>query len=250
MLKPLKERRTELPIVHLLPNALTLGAICAGLTAIRMAAFGAFDMAVALVLLACVLDGVDGRLARALGTQSPLGAELDSLADFLNFGVAPAIILYFRMLGPVEEIGWIAVLTYAICCVMRLARFNVGIKSDQPGDKRFFTGVPSPAGAFLALAPIFLERAWPGVAPLVSPELAALWLILVGLLMISRIPTFSLKSTIYADNANLVLVSVAAGIAALAVFPWQTLIAFDVVYLGTLFMSWRASKRPAPFEDE
>jgi CDP-diacylglycerol--serine O-phosphatidyltransferase len=238
-----KSRRGEVALFQLLPNALTLGAICAGVTAIRMAAFGSFDTAVALIILACVLDGVDGRMARALGSESPLGAELDSLADFVNFGVAPAMVLYFRALETAPQIGWLAALAYAMCCVLRLARFNVGVKSDNGGDKRFFTGVPSPAGALLALAPIFLLRAVPSLAPL-PPMAVAVWLVLVGGLMISRIPTFSLKTTIYAEYTRLVLVGITAAVAALAIYPWMTLLLFDIGYLCAILASWRASRHP------
>lgn len=244
MVRAVRKPRAELPLVQLLPNALTLGAICAGLTAIRMAAFGAFNQAVGLVILAAVLDGVDGRLARALGSESPIGAELDSLADFVNFGVTPAMILYFWALEPADEIGWAAVLVYALCCVLRLARFNVGAKSDTPADKRFFTGVPSPAGALLALGPLFLVRALHLTAP-IPAQGAALWLVLSGALMVSRWPTFSLKTTIYAEHVRFVLIGVTAIVTMLAVYPWQTLLCFDVVYLFGLVLSWRASRRPA-----
>lgn len=239
-----RKPRAELPLVQLLPNALTLGAICAGLTAIRLAAYGAFNQAVGLVILAAVLDGVDGRLARALGSESPIGAELDSLADFVNFGVTPAMILYFWALEPANDLGWAAALVYVLCCVLRLARFNVGIKSDVPPDKRFFTGVPSPAGALLALGPLFLVRALHLTTPL-PPEGVALWLVIAGMLMVSRLPTFSLKTTIYAENARLVLIGVTALVTMLAAYPWQTLLAFDVVYLCGLVLSWKASRRPA-----
>jgi len=238
-----KPRRSEVALIQLLPNALTLGAICAGVTAIRMAAFGGFDTAVALIILACVLDGVDGRMARALGSESPLGAELDSLADFVNFGVAPAMVLYFRALEAAPQIGWLAALAYAMCCVLRLARFNVGVKSDAGGDKRFFTGVPSPAGALLALAPLFVMHAFPALAPL-PPIAVAIWLVLVGGLMISRIPTFSLKTTIYAEYTRLALVAITTAVAALAIYPWVTLVIFDLGYLVAILVAWRASRHP------
>ncbi len=244
MVRGIKTKRKELPLIHLFPNALTLAAICAGLTAIRLSALGSVDLAVALIILACVLDGLDGRVARALGIESLIGAELDSLADFLNFGIAPALILYFWSLQSAPEIGWIAVLAYALCCVLRLARFNVGMKSDDGPDKRFFQGVPSPAGALLALAPFFLHRALPGF-PTVPPVAIAGYLVLVGLLMVSNLPTFSLKSErIYVDHAPYVLLSAAAGLAALAVYPWTTLALFDAGYLMSLAFAYRASKKP------
>jgi len=242
MVRPPRKPRKELPLVQLLPNALTLAAICAGLTAIRMAAYGAFSMAIALIVLAAVLDGVDGRLARALGSDSPIGAELDSLADAINFGVAPGFVLYFWALEPARELGWVAALIYALCCVLRLARFNVGIKGESPVDKRFFVGVPSPLGALLALAPMLLARALNLQVPLM-PEPVAIWLILSGALMVSRLPTYSLKTTIYAEQAPLVLLVVTGALALLAVYPWHSLLAIDVIYLGSLILSWRTHRR-------
>jgi CDP-diacylglycerol--serine O-phosphatidyltransferase len=238
-----KPSRKELPIIQLFPNAITLGAICAGLTAIRLAALGSIELAVSLIILACVLDGVDGRLARALGSESLLGAELDSLADFLNFGVAPALIIYFWAFATAPDIGWAAVLIYALCCVMRLARFNVGAKSESGNDPQFFQGVPSPAGGLLALAPLFFSNAFPGLPP-IPPTLVAFYLALVGGLMISRLPTFSLKTArIYADHAPYVLLAAAGGLTALAVLPWITLALFDTVYLISLGFAYRASHK-------
>jgi CDP-diacylglycerol---serine O-phosphatidyltransferase len=250
MRRPLtRGTRPDLPLLHLLPNALTLGAICAGLTAIRLAAFADFDKAVALIVLACALDGIDGRLARALGSESHLGAELDSLADFLNFGVAPAIILYFWTLEPAGAVGWAAAMAYALCCVLRLARFNVGIKSDTAADKRFFTGVPSPFGALLALGPLFLAIGLPVLPPLPADVVAG-WLVLVGLLMVSRLPTFSLKVRIRADHARYALAGIALAVASLAFFPWETLLAVDILYLASLALAWRARRMTRkPTED-
>jgi len=237
-----KRVRKELALIQLLPNALTLGAICAGLTAVRLAAIGSFQVAVALIILACVLDGLDGRLARALNSESLMGAELDSLADFLNFGVAPAIILYFWALLPTEDVGWAAALVYTLCCVLRLARFNVGMKSEDGNDKNFFQGVPSPAGALLVLGPLFLAHAVPKF-PAIPPIAVAGYMALIGALMVSRLPSFSLKSTkIYADHAPYVLMAAAASLAALAVIPWITLTIFDALYLASLVFAFRASR--------
>ncbi|TMV38184.1 phosphatidylcholine/phosphatidylserine synthase, partial [Thioclava sp. BHET1] len=137
-------------------NLMTVAAICAGLSAIRFAIHGHYELAVQLILVASVLDGLDGRLARMLKSESAIGAELDSLADFLNFGVAPGLLIYLWGFGEFQNQGWVAVVIYAVCCVMRLARFNVGNKSEiSDTPKRFFTGVPAPAGAFLALLPLF-----------------------------------------------------------------------------------------------
>lgn len=231
----------EIPLVHLLPNAMTLGAICAGLTAMRMAVAGEFDRAVGFLVLAALLDGLDGRVARVLKSESLIGAELDSLADVVNFGAAPGIILYFWTLWQAPTLGWIAALVYVSCCALRLARFNVGAKGTLPVDKRFFTGVPSPAGALLALAPLFLGHAWPGLTP--PPVVTAVWLVVTGFLMVSRLPTWSLKRTLSPRLARLALALVAVALIALALWPWAALFVADVLYLLTLPAALFAASR-------
>jgi CDP-diacylglycerol---serine O-phosphatidyltransferase len=236
---PVRSRR-ELPIVQLLPNLVTVGAICAGLTAIRYATAGNFTVAVQLVLLAAVLDGIDGGLARLLKSASALGAELDSLADFLNFGIAPALLMYFWAFKDMGNLGWIAVVIYALCCVLRLARFNVGSKANE-GEKpaRHFEGVPSPAGALLVLLPLFIDRALPQM-PDIPDAVIALYMLGVGLLMISRLPTWSLKSlTIRRENVRFLYVGFVCFLAALISFPWMTLMLMDLFYLASLLWAWR-----------
>lgn len=236
---PVRPRR-ELPIVQLLPNLVTVAAICAGLTAIRYATAGNFTVAVQLILLAAVLDGIDGGLARLLKSASALGAELDSLADFLNFGIAPALLMYFWAFKDLGNLGWIAVVIYALCCVMRLARFNVGTKaaeSDKPA--RHFEGVPSPAGALLVMLPLFIDRALPGL-PDIPDLVIAIYMLGVGLLMVSRLPTWSLKSlTIRRENVRYVYVGFVGFLAALISFPWVTLMVTGLLYLLSLLWSWQ-----------
>lgn len=245
-----KRGTSELPIVHLIPNLITLAAICAGLTAIRLAFQGQVEYAVGLIVVAGVLDGIDGRLARALKSESAIGAELDSLADFLNFGVAPGLTLYAWTIGEPKGAGWIAVMVYAICCVMRLARFNVGAKEQKGGDKRFFTGVPAPAGAFLVLFPIFAFKAVPGL-PVIPMGAVSAYMIVVGGLMISRLPTFSLKAvTVRADLARYVMVGVITVLAALVTYPWITLFVLDVVYILGIAVSLRLWHRGRSKADE
>ena len=242
LMPPVRSRR-EMPIVQLLPNLVTVGAICAGLTAIRYATAGNFTVAVQLVLLAAVLDGLDGSLARLLKSASALGAELDSLADFLNFGIAPALLMYFWAFKDMGNLGWIAVVIYALCCVLRLARFNVGTKaseSDKPA--RHFEGVPSPAGALLVLLPLFIDRALPG-APAIPDAVVALYMLGVGLLMISRLPTWSLKSlTIRRENVRYLYVGFVCFLAALISFPWVTLMMMDLLYLLSLLWALRQAR--------
>ncbi len=245
MNKKVKKPKVELPIIQLLPNLMTIAAICAGLTAIRFGFQGAFSLAVLLILIAGVLDGLDGRVARLLKSESEFGAELDSLADFLNFGVAPAFLMYLWALQDMRSAGWISVLIFAACSVIRLARFNVGNKSDSTvEDMRFFTGVPSPAGSLLVLLPMFISLQWPE-APLIPDSLIIVYIIFVGLLLISRIPTWSLKAmTIYGDNVKFLFVGFVIVISALLTYPWITLIVVDLVYLVGIIWTWRASKKP------
>jgi len=245
MNKKVKKPKVELPIVQLLPNLMTLAAICAGLTAIRLGFQEDYSLAVLLILIAGVLDGLDGRLARLLKSESEFGAELDSLADFLNFGVAPAFLMYLWALQDTRSSGWISVLIFAGCSVIRLARFNVGNKSDANlEDKRFFVGVPSPAGALLVMLPMFISFIWPE-APLIPDSLIIIYIIFVGLLLISRIPTWSFKAaTIYSENVKFLFVGFVIFISGFLTYPWITLVVVDLVYLAGIFWAWRASKKP------
>ena len=222
----------RLSIAGLLPNMLTVGALCAGVTAIRFAIEGWYRTALLLILLAAVLDGLDGRIARLLRSESQIGAELDSLCDFVNFGVVPGLVLYLWSLKAEVGLGWIAVLIYAVCCMLRLARFNVGSRTAAPAEKTAFIGVPSPAGALLALMPIYVGH----VTDFRLPALAvAAWMVAVGALMISRLRTPSLKRmTIAASWARYALVAAVAGVAALITYPWQTMLVLSLAYLGAI----------------
>ncbi len=236
--------RSELQLAQLLPNLMTISAMCSGLTGIRFAISGQFQVAVALILLAAVLDGLDGRLARLLRSESEIGAELDSLIDFLNFGVAPGLIIYLWGLNDVQSGGWIATLIYASCCVLRLARFNIG---NRPNPEKpvatHFTGVPAPAGAMLALLPTYVAFMAPELPPL-PPMLLALYLVVVGASMISRLQTPSFKSvTFYAENVRYVIVGFVGLVAALLSFPWETMVAITLGYVGILFGAlWQGRK--------
>ena len=241
--QPVPPRR-RMHILQLLPNLISILALCAGLTAIRMAVEGRFGWAVALIGMAAALDGIDGRLARMLKTESAIGAELDSLCDLVNFGVTPALVLYYWGLREDTSLGWIAVLIYAVCCMLRLARFNVGNRMPEGEEKpKGFVGVPSPAGAMLALGPIYLVYAFDSAFH--TPAWAvSLWMVFVGALMISRMPTPSFKGVrIYAENARFILVGSVAVIAALLTYPWVTLLVLDVVYLAAILVLWRRSAR-------
>lgn len=249
--KPAEAPR-ELLVLKLLPNLVSILALCAGLTAIRFAVAGHFAMAILLIGTAAALDGLDGRLARMLKSESAIGAELDSLCDFVNFGVTPALVLYLWGLRAETNLGWIAVLVYAVCCMLRLARFNVGSRAvGEAAEKTVFIGVPSPAGAMLALVPMYLAFALEdafGRAFTLVPVLVALWMVGVGALMISRVRTPSLKRiTIAADYARYALVGSVMVVAALLTYPWVTLLALSLVYLsGILWIFLRTVRPGAP----
>jgi CDP-diacylglycerol--serine O-phosphatidyltransferase len=225
----------ELLLLKLLPNLVSILALCAGLTAIRFAIAGSFGMAVLMIGTAAALDGLDGRLARMLKSESAIGAELDSLCDFVNFGVTPAIVLYLWGLRPETSLGWIAVLVYAVCCMLRLARFNVGAKAvGEAAEKTSFIGVPSPAGAMLVLMPVYVTFAL-DEAFVMPPVLIAVWMLAVGALMISRVRTPSLKRiTIAADYARYALVGSVVLVAALLTYPWVTLTVTSGAYLTAI----------------
>lgn len=236
---PEKPRRFQpIPVRTLVPNVITLLALCAGLTAIRVAFEGRLELALAAIVFAALLDGIDGRVARMLKGTSKFGAELDSLADFVNFGVAPALILYFWGLSEIKSVGWIAALVFAICAALRLARFNVMIddpnKPDWAGN--FFTGIPAPAGAITVLLPIYLN--FLGL-PL---NLGVVWVaffycLFIALLMVSRLPVFSGKRVGKRVPPELVLpafVVVVLFFALLISYPWQVLAIGTLAYLACL----------------
>ncbi len=238
------KQRSELHLVQLLPNLMTISAMCSGLTGIRFAVSGQFQIAVALILLAAILDGLDGRLARLLRSESEMGAELDSLVDFVNFGVAPGLTIYLWGLHGLQSGGWIATLIYAACCLLRLARFNIGNRpSADKTTATSFTGVPSPAGAMLAMLPMYVSFMWPS-APQLPPPLLALYMALIGALMISRVSTPSFKRvTFYAEHVRYVFVAFVALVAALLSFPWETMVVVDLGYaLAVIVAVWQSRK--------
>jgi CDP-diacylglycerol---serine O-phosphatidyltransferase len=243
--RPASEPERELLLLKLLPNLVSILALCAGLTAIRFAIAGNVAMAVLLIGTAAALDGLDGRLARMLKSESAIGAELDSLCDFVNFGVTPGLVLYLWGLRAETSLGWIAVLVYAVCCMLRLARFNVGSRQvGEAAEKTTFIGVPSPAGAMLVLAPIYLTLALDSTVAL-PPQLVALWMVAIGALMISRVRTPSLKRIkIAAEYARYVLVGLVVVVAALLTYPWTTLLILSLVYLAAILWLFLRGLKP------
>ena len=237
-----RRRFRPIPVRMLLPNVITLLAICAGLTAIRLSTEGRMELAVAAIVFAAVLDGIDGRVARMIKGQSKFGAELDSLADFVNFGVAPGLILYFWQLHELNNGGWIAAMVFAISGGLRLARFNATM--DDPNKPafaaNFFTGVPAPAGAITVLLPVYL--AFLGL-PKPPATLTALYTLLIAFLMVSRLPVFSGKTIRMRVPPEMVLpvfVSVIFFIALLIGYPWHILSSGSVLFLLSLPLGWKS----------
>jgi CDP-diacylglycerol--serine O-phosphatidyltransferase len=220
----------------MIPNAITLLALCFGLTGVSLAIGGDWERALGSIVFAGVLDGFDGRIARLLRAQSKFGAELDSLSDNIAFGTAPALILFLWSLQTAPRFGWIAALALAVCCALRLARFNARIDvAEQPHKSAGFnTGVPAPAGAGLAFVPIYL---WliSGAEMFRRWELVMAWTIVIALLMISNLPTFSWSSIRIRRSWRLfALVGVALLGAALIRAPWHTLLAVSALYLAMI----------------
>jgi CDP-diacylglycerol---serine O-phosphatidyltransferase len=237
-----RRRFRPIPVRMLVPNFITLLAICAGLTAIRLSTEGRMELAVGAIVFAAILDGLDGRVARMIKGQSKFGAELDSLADFVNFGVAPGLILYFWQLHELNNVGWIAAMTFAISGGLRLARFNATM--DDPNKPafaaKFFTGVPAPAGAITVLLPVYV--AFLG-GPMPPATLTAFYTLLIAFLMVSRLPVFSGKTTRMRVPPEMVLpvfVSVVFFIALLISYPWSILSVGSVLFLLSLPVGWKS----------
>ncbi|MEX1662431.1 CDP-diacylglycerol--serine O-phosphatidyltransferase [Thioclava sp. 15-R06ZXC-3] len=231
--------KDRMPFLQLVPNLVTIAGMGLGLTAIRFTMDDRFEFAVVLILLAGLIDGLDGLIARRLHATSDFGAELDSLSDFLCFGVAPSLLVYRFALGETHAFGWIFVLIYTGAACLRLARFNV--MRAEPESMRHFTGVPAPAGAGLALLPMFVTFADLGDARAV-PALVAIWLGLVGTLMISRIKTFSPKALRIPRGAvGFALIGTVIAVGMVFTKIWLLMVIIVVIYVALLMPAiWRA----------
>ncbi len=230
--------RTRLPrgltLRALVPNAITSAALCSGLTGIRFAINGDFQRAVMAVIIAGILDGIDGRVARMMKAQSRFGAELDSLSDAISFGVAPALILYLWSLQTEPRFGWFAALALAVCCALRLARFNARIDmADQPHKSAgFLTGVPAPVGAGLAMLPLYLWIA-SGREEFRYPMFVGVWAALIAFLMISNMATLGWTALRPRRAIRLEVIALfGLVIAALLTEPWLTLVGICGIYLA------------------
>jgi len=252
LLRMRRPRFRAIPVRTLVPNIITLLALCAGLTAIRLAVEDQLEWALAAIVFAAALDGRDGRVARMLKGTSRFGAELDSLADFVNFGVAPALILYFWGLNELKSAGWIAAMVFAICAGLRLARFNVMIEDpDRPAwAGNYFVGIPAPAGAITVLLPIYVQFLGVPHSAFVAP-VTLIYTLAIAFLMVSRLPVFSGKRVGKRVSPELVLpvfVCIVLFFALLIAYPWAVLATGTIVYLAALPLGWlsyRETKRKA-----
>lgn len=250
----LRRPRIRRPNINqIIPNAITVAALCAGLSAIRFALLGLWETAVIAVLVAAIFDGLDGRLARLLNGTSKFGAELDSLSDFVSFGVAPGVMLYVWSLSKYGGFGWALVLLFAVCCALRLARFNVAIGDPNPPPwaKFYFTGVPAPAAAGAVLLPMVASFAL-GLENAIAdrPIITACFVVAVAVLMISRVPTFSVKQLKLTPQHMLpALLFVLLLAAMLTSAPWTTILIAGLAYCASIPVSiWkqREARRSMP----
>ncbi len=236
-------RLKGLTLGKLIPNFITVSAACAGLTAIRFAVELRWDYAVTAIIVAAILDALDGRMARILNASSEFGAQLDSLSDIVSFGVAPALVLYFWSLQSLDGVGWAVTLFFIVCCGLRLARFNSMLGKLPPYAYNYFTGVPAPAGALMALLPIVISLAFQ-IEIVSHPLVAGSWAALMACLMVSRVPTFSFKKIKVPQPYILPLfVVIGLTLAGLAGRPWLVLTLVASLYLFSFPFSIRSFHR-------
>jgi CDP-diacylglycerol--serine O-phosphatidyltransferase len=240
-------RLRRVPIRLVLPNVVTLIGLCAGLSAIRMALDQRFELAVYLIVFAAVLDGIDGRVARWLKGTSKFGAELDSLADFVNFGVAPAILLYAWTLDQIKSLGWIVAMLFAVAMALRLARFNSMMDVEKPAwQADFFTGMPAPAGAMTVMLPIYIDLAFGLPAGIELAVATVIYMLVITFLTVSTVPTYSGKKAgarVPREWVLPLMACAALAIALLVSFPAEMLTLLTVVYLGSLPYGWMLYRR-------
>lgn len=237
--------RQRIPVRLMVPNFFTLLGLCAGLTSIRMGLEGRYELALAAIVFAALLDGIDGRVARLLKASSRFGAELDSLADFVNFGVAPAFLIYNWGLGGFKSGGWICVMIFALASALRLARFNMALDEDRPRwQSNYFMGMPTPAAAIVVLLPFYLQRV--GIVDARASsfllQLSLLYTLVIAVLMVSAIPTFSgklLGERIAREWVLPMFVAAIGFVAMLLTYPYVTLTIASLVYLAFIPVSWK-----------
>ncbi|MET0431953.1 MAG: CDP-diacylglycerol--serine O-phosphatidyltransferase [Hyphomicrobium sp.] len=238
-------RHRRVPVRMLVPNFFTLLGLCAGLTSIRMGIEGRYDLAVAAIVFAACLDGIDGRIARLLKASSRFGAELDSLADFVNFGVAPAFLVFNWGLGDLKSAGWICVMIFALASALRLARFNAALDEDKPKwQSNYFMGMPTPAAAIVVLLPLYLfQLGFDETKAQWALKIVLAYTVFISFMMVSTIPTYSGKLLGERVGREWVLpiFVVAIGVVSfLFTYPYETLTVLTALYLVSIPLSWRA----------
>ncbi|MET3589455.1 CDP-diacylglycerol--serine O-phosphatidyltransferase [Bartonella silvatica] len=247
-------RRSPTPMRYVIPNIITILAICAGMSSIRLAFEHRYEAAILMVLLAAVLDGTDGRIARLMDGSSSFGAQMDSLADVVNFGVAPALIVYSFVLTQAHQVGWVAALVYCVACCLRLARFNVMLdNANLPKWKEsYFIGIPAPAGALLLLLPMYLGVL--GLVPSWNWALFfSLYTVIIAFLLVSRLPVWNAKTidqNLRRDIVVPAMLGVVIYVGFLATYTWHTLLVTAVGYMIFLPCSFVAYHKRATLEDE
>lgn len=266
MLRPRRHKRRDakrtprlkgLTLTKMIPSMITVAATCAGLTGVRYAMDGRWEFAVGAILVAALFDALDGRMARMLKASSDFGAQLDSLSDFVAFGVAPALIAWFWILDGLGGFGWAAGLFFTVCCGLRLARFNSRIDSLPPYAYNYFQGVPAPMGAVIGLLPMIVSFVTGPIA-LINSVTMAVWMIATALLMVSEVPTYSFKKWKLAPRYMLpFMAAVGLVLAGLAGAPWLTLSLACAAYIVSIPLSVRTfgklkaeAERLAEFDDE
>ena len=223
---------------YLLPNILTIGGVCLGISSIKFSIEGNYSLAVTLILFAAILDALDGRIARLIKGTSDFGKELDSLTDFVSFGIAPVFLLYFWELNQYGKLGWAITLIYSVCCVLRLARFNLTkLDETQEWKNNFFEGIPSPAGGLLILMPLIYELTNLNFGLDIKNSTPYLTTI-VAILLVSKIPTFALKKISISSKATVfLLLAIGVIFISLLFYTLETLLAFGAVYLISIPVS-------------
>ncbi|MGH1418549.1 MAG: CDP-alcohol phosphatidyltransferase family protein [Hyphomicrobiaceae bacterium] len=237
-------RRRRVPVRMMVPNFFTLLGLCAGLTSIRMSIEGRWELALLAIVFAAFLDGIDGRVARLLKASSRFGAELDSLADFVNFGVAPAFFIFIWGLGDLKSLGWICVMIFALASALRLARFNAALDEEQPRWKsNYFQGMPTPAAAIVVLLPFFLSHlGWDVRNDPALLRVALFYTLIIAIMMVSAVPTFSGKLLGERIRNEWVLPIFIVGVTVVAMlltYPFPTLTGLTILYLLTIPFAWR-----------
>ena len=228
---------------YLLPNILTLGGVCLGISSIKFSIDGNYAFAVIFILLASILDTLDGRIARLIKGTSDFGKELDSLTDFVSFGIAPVFILYFWELNNYGKLGWAIILIYSVCCVLRLARFNLTkIENMENWKNNYFEGIPSPAGGLLILMPLIFELAEFNLNFNIK-NITPYFTILVAILLVSKMPTFSFKKISVSPKTTVfILLTIGIIFISLLYYTFETLLVFGIIYLITIPFSYTMHK--------